>query len=614
MDDHELLHEFVKDSSQEAFGELVERHLPVVYSAARRMVRDSHLAEEVAQSVFAMLAQKAGSLRRSVVLGGWLYNTTRNLAMHTVRTEQRRREREQIACAMQALEQTPGIPDIAEHLEPAMAELDPEDRDALVLRYLGERPLREVGAELGISEEAARKRVGRALERLRGVLEHGSVCTSTVPLAAALAASMVTVPSGLAATVTTNALVPCTAATMITRVGATVKAKTILAMIAGLIVVGAGTGAYLLAEPKSAPSSAPARTVPGVRLANNIFLPFEGYPEQVAVAGQQYGTALLGLGAALHTDDRFSNDVSADVRRTTNSQPAGHIKCLVAPVSPGSADYLATLSTRPLQASRFTRYDVGTNSAISGKRIRVSAWLKTREVDVKAGGFLVIVNAEGHIFACDPMTDRPINGTTEWNEIEMITDVPSEACTIYVGATLYGGGEIWVDDFQVALAPPDKAITDDRVWHVWSPNPTDYSLTTDQKETHDGHPTLRIAYLPTDPAPRGSWMWWGQDIRDPDKYRGHTVRMTVWAKSENIDGNVRPNLRPKGPFFRLLAQDKKVGGKQIRRTTEWMQHTILCKIPEATQCLDTGFAFHGGGKLWIDMQSLKYEIADEGSQ
>ena len=232
---------------------------------------------------------------------------------------------------------------------------------------------------------------------------------------------------------------------------------------------------------------------------------------------------------------------------------------LVPAVSSGSADYLSTLSTRPLHSSRFTRHEVGTNSAILGKRIRISAWLKTKDVQVKAGAFLVIVNSEGHVFAVDPMTDRPINGTTDWNEIEMITDVPSEPCTIYLGATLYGPGEIWVDDFGIALAPPDKAITDDRIWHVWSPNTTDYSLTTDQQETHDGHATLCISYLPTDPAPPGSWVWWGQDIRNPDKYRGHTVRMTVWARSENIDGNVRPNLRPKGPYFKLLAQDKKIG-------------------------------------------------------
>src|SRR5882762_8387041 len=152
MEDRQLLDEFVKRGSQSAFRELVTRHLPVVYSAAQRMVRDSPLAEEVAQSVFTTLAQKADSIRPPQVLGGWLYNTTRHLAMHAVRAEQRRREREQTAFAMQSLELAPDDPGIAEHLEPAMAELDAEDRDALVLRFLANRGLRKVGAELGISE------------------------------------------------------------------------------------------------------------------------------------------------------------------------------------------------------------------------------------------------------------------------------------------------------------------------------------------------------------------------------------------------------------------------------------------------------------------------------
>ena len=116
MEDRELLDEFVKARSQSAFRELVARHLPVVYSAAQRMVRDSHLAEEVAQSVFTTLAQKAESIRPPQVLGGWLYNTTRHLAMHAVRTEKRRREREQTAYAMQALDQPSDDPGIAEHL------------------------------------------------------------------------------------------------------------------------------------------------------------------------------------------------------------------------------------------------------------------------------------------------------------------------------------------------------------------------------------------------------------------------------------------------------------------------------------------------------------------
>ena len=103
MDDHELLREYVGSESQEAFRELVDRHLPMVYSTARRLVGDAHLAEEVAQEVFATLAQKGATITVVQVVGGWLYHTARNLALHAIRSEQRRREREQTAASMQAL-------------------------------------------------------------------------------------------------------------------------------------------------------------------------------------------------------------------------------------------------------------------------------------------------------------------------------------------------------------------------------------------------------------------------------------------------------------------------------------------------------------------------------
>jgi len=376
------------------------------------------------------------------------------------------------------------------------------------------------------------------------------------------------------------------------------KTKAILGIIA-VIIIGSGG---VQAQPKTTP----------IKFANDVFVPASDYLESLAVAGQQFGSALLALSAAVRSDDRFSNDVDPAVRRTTNSLPAGHIKCLVKPTAPGSADYLASINAtnRPLQACRFAYYTVTTNSPLLGKRIRASAWLKTKDVEVMAGVTLVIMNSDGHVFASDPMTGRPLLGSGDWMEIEIVTDVPSEPCTIYFGPTLYGPGELWADDFQIATAPRDKPITDDRIWHVWSPNPGDYSLTTDLENTHNGRPSLCIAYTPTGAAPSGSWMWWGQDIRNPDKYRGHTVRMTVWIKSENISNRVRPNLRPKGPFFKLLAQDKRVGGKNIRGTTDWTKHTILCEVPEDTQCLDTGFAFHGSGRFWIDRDSLQYEIAD----
>jgi len=382
---------------------------------------------------------------------------------------------------------------------------------------------------------------------------------------------------------------------------------TALVAILAWMAVHTGTAA----QPDGASSSSNISTN-SIALANDAFVPANGYLESLAVIGQQIGPAFLGLGTALRQDERFASGVSPEVRRTIHSSPAGHIKCLVKPKSPGSADYLASLnaSNRPLQACRFLYHAVTTNSPLFGKRIRASGWLKTRDVDVMAGASLIIISPNGRIFANDPMTDRPLQGTADWMEIEIVTDVPSEPCTIYFGPTLYGSGELWADAFQIAVAPLEKPITDDRIWHVWSPNPGDYSVTTDLQTTHQGRPSLCLAYTPEGTAPAGSWMWWGQCIRDPDKYRGHTVRMTVWIKSEGVSGRAGPNLRPKGANFKLLAQDSQARRRPIRGSQDWKEYSILCDIPEETECLDTGFSFSGKGRIWIDRESLKYEIID----
>jgi RNA polymerase sigma factor (sigma-70 family) len=244
MDDQELLRAYARGQSQESFRELVVRHLPMVYSAAHRMVRDAHLAEDVAQRVFTTLAQKAGKLAASTVLGGWLYNTTRNVAMHTVRTEQRRREREQAALAMQTPEPGDDMSRILEQLEPAMAELDEAERSALVLRFLEDRSLQEVGQELGITEDAARMRVNRALERLRGVFVHRGITVTSVLLATALAASTTTaVPSGLAATIAAAAVASAVGTTVTTQALVTTmfNAKAFAAIVGAALLAGAGT-------------------------------------------------------------------------------------------------------------------------------------------------------------------------------------------------------------------------------------------------------------------------------------------------------------------------------------------------------------------------------------
>jgi RNA polymerase sigma factor (sigma-70 family) len=203
--DHDLLRQFAAQRSEDAFRQLVSRHVGMVFGVARRVTDDPQLAEEVAQTAFATLAQKAGELRSDDVPAGWLYHTARHLALRAVRSEQRRRQREHLAATMNTNEPGPSV--VAEHLESAMDQLPPADRDALVLRYFEDRNLREVGHELGLTEDAARMRVNRALEKLRGVFGKLGITGSAVWLGTTLTASATaSVPAGLGATISTAVL------------------------------------------------------------------------------------------------------------------------------------------------------------------------------------------------------------------------------------------------------------------------------------------------------------------------------------------------------------------------------------------------------------------------
>src|SRR5689334_11540665 len=170
LTDQQLLLEYTGHRSEAAFAELVRRHVDFVYSAALRMVRDPHLAEDVTQAVFIALYQQAPRLTDRPVLSGWLHRTSQNLAAKTIRSDVRRRAREKEAMAMNELLSTE--PDatweqIAPHLDPALGHLSDADRDALLLRYFQRQSARQMAETLGTTEDAAQKRVSRALDRLR---------------------------------------------------------------------------------------------------------------------------------------------------------------------------------------------------------------------------------------------------------------------------------------------------------------------------------------------------------------------------------------------------------------------------------------------------------------
>ena len=190
-DDTQSLHEFAERQSDAAFAALVSRHVNLVYSVALRQMGNPHAAEEITQTVFIILARKAGSLSAKTVLSGWLYQTARLTVANYRRNEFRRVRREQEAHMQSVLnEPEPDVwAQIAPMLDDALGELGEKDRHAIVLRFFENKSLGEVGGVLGTSEEAARMRVNRALEKLRKFFTRRGVTLSAGDRSERLAAS-----------------------------------------------------------------------------------------------------------------------------------------------------------------------------------------------------------------------------------------------------------------------------------------------------------------------------------------------------------------------------------------------------------------------------------------
>jgi RNA polymerase sigma factor (sigma-70 family) len=286
--DQDLLREYARGGSEAAFSELTRRYVDLVYSAALRLVRDSALAEDVSQGVFLALARNCHNLRETARLPGWLHQTTHHLAVNAVRSEARRRAREREAATMNELFSAAHAHDsdwegLAPQLDNALLELSEVDRDALLRRYFQRQPAREMAHVLGISDVAAQKRVNRAVDRLREVLNRrGLAVGSQVLVGLILANGVQSAPAGLAATISgvaaAGACVPVSKGLVgLKLLFMTTFQKTVLTTA---ILAASGFGVY---EIKHLSTSRPeaARNAPAPSVA---VIPAEPQPAPTAVA------------------------------------------------------------------------------------------------------------------------------------------------------------------------------------------------------------------------------------------------------------------------------------------------------------------------------------------
>lgn len=210
-DDATLLQDYARNGSEAAFAEVVRRHLPLVYPTALRQANgDAHRAQDITQIVFTALARDAPKLSRHAALAGWLHTAARHTAIDLARAERRRRQREEANHLMETAS-APGPSVEWEQLRPVLdevlGELDAPDREAVLLRFFEDRPFAAVGERLRVSEDTARKRVDRALDKLGALLDRRGIRSTGSALALLLASPAAhATPPGIAATITAAAI------------------------------------------------------------------------------------------------------------------------------------------------------------------------------------------------------------------------------------------------------------------------------------------------------------------------------------------------------------------------------------------------------------------------
>src|SRR5580658_8132182 len=246
--DTELLQDFIRQKSDQAFARIVARYSNLVYAAALRQVRDPGMAEDVTQSAFLVLARKAASVPEKR-LAGWLLTTTRLCALDALKKQSRRTHYErEAAMAKSEISQSvePHDPSVTVLLDEAMTRLRSRDCTALALRYLEDKPINDVAAAIGVTPHAAQKIVSRSLAKLRAILARkGVILSSTDVLALALLHQTAhTAPAGMVISLSSSKAASFSIAKGVTDMMFWTKVK-LAAVIVATVVVAGGAGSIV---------------------------------------------------------------------------------------------------------------------------------------------------------------------------------------------------------------------------------------------------------------------------------------------------------------------------------------------------------------------------------
>jgi RNA polymerase sigma factor (sigma-70 family) len=624
MDDTQLLQQYVKAGCERAFAELVSRHIDLVYGAARRVTRDAHMAEDVTQAVFIVLAKKASRVRHGAMLPAWLLSATRYLSMNAIAQSNRRRKHEMAAGmnSSNADAQGPAVVDdvasdagMSPLLDAALAKLAAADRSAVAMRYLQGRSMREIAVSMGISQVAAQKRVQRALIRLRDYFARRGVVLDGNELDAGLARQMgCNAPSALAAAVAAKALWAKSigagaGASGSAGVLADVVLRSIGWMTTAKIAAGCGIVIAVLCAAAVAVQSAAhqtqsgaggvagATTAPLVRATTQLapampFSPVMFSAESIwqpYVPSTQPGTDIVPISNDSLVPDRHDK---ADVSSTGLDPDIRRGKAPSVKVSVNASD---------AGASVYRKFDP---APYIGKRIRVSGFFKSQDVERQSGLNVIVYRADGAMLAQDDLGGRWVNGTMDWTRHDIVCDVSPQAASIIVEVFLRGPGTVWADGLELAVVDRSVPVNDDHRWRGWTQTPAKFQTALDRNELHNGRPTIRMTGLKTN-HPVNDWIAYDHTEPDVRPFLGRKVRLSVMIKSDAVSW-AGPVIRAVGVQNSTVQRDEFWGRRPVRGTNDWTRYATTLDCPKDAVDLSFGVWMNGRGKVWFD--DLRFEV------
>lgn len=472
--DRDLLRTFAETRDAACFTCIVQRHIKFVYGVCWRRLGNAHLAQDATQTVFIALARKAGAVATVPNVLGWLHRSACYETRNLMRAQANRlaRETEAHRLGTTGPEGRPHLPILETVLDDALGEIPTPDRDAILARFFAERSYREIGAELKVSENAARMRVERALIKLRDCLGRRGVTSTAAILASALPsyASGVTLPVGIAATVSQAAVagagVTAGVSTLISFMSSTKIA------IGGVVALAAATGTLWVQSGRATKelrhelAQARSETVAS--------------RERLAALRSQLEELRQERSSAATTSVSFAQHraVPADDKTEAPPPPPG-----VTPEPPpgwfanGNAKELYEVGVDENNSwggmpSAYARSIGDTTDKFGGmmqtiaadsfknQRVRLTGWVKTEDVTEGAHLWLrVDGSSQGSALQFDNMQKRAPKGTTDWEEYSVVLDVPDEATRVNYGFFVSGQGQMWVNGLTITPVGNDVPST-----------------------------------------------------------------------------------------------------------------------------------------------------------